>query len=71
MIFVVGLSIFYITPHTWFFHWFKFTLFFSTLLALPCTWLQYKSQVLNPNYSLEAKRANELVGFNPDLEKLE
>jgi len=25
----------------------------------------------NPNYSLEAKRANELVGFNPDLEKLE
>jgi len=25
----------------------------------------------NPNYSLEAKRANELVGFTPDLEKLE
>jgi len=27
--------------------------------------------LFNPNYSLEAKRANELVGFNPDLEKLE
>jgi hypothetical protein len=27
--------------------------------------------IFNPNYSLEAKRANELVGFNLDLEKLE
>jgi len=28
------------------------------------------SSIFNPNYALEAKRANALVGFNPDLATL-